>query len=180
MSDLREQLKKAGLVTDKQLRQARHQERVHASQVGREGILAERSAAIERLRLEDEERKRLDREREEQKRRKQEEDAARNRIATLIQTGWIREATAGARRYFFELPGGRVTFLDLTEQAMRQVGSGGAAIARTMGHVRGEFCVITATAAAELQKLGSDALCCWHPPAERRGRSSAAFIDDED
>lgn len=179
MADLRDQLKKAGLVSDKQLRQAKHQERIHASQVGREGVLAERSAEAERLRLEAEERKRLDRERAEQRRRAQEEEAARNRVAALIQGGWIREATAGARRYFFELPGGRITFLDLTDQAVRQVGSGHAAIVRTMGMVRGEFCVVTAGAAAELQKLESNVLCCWFPATER-GRPSPADYDDED
>jgi uncharacterized protein YaiL (DUF2058 family) len=153
MSDLRKQLRKAGLVTDKQLRQAKHKDRVHASEVGHEGIAAEKKAEEERLRAEREERKRADRKREEERKRQEKEAAASQRLARVIQRGWIREATAGSRRFFFETPSGRISFLDLSDVAARRVSSGSAAIVETAGTVRGEFCVVGVRAAQEIGEL---------------------------
>ena len=94
MSDLRKQLRKAGLVTDKQLRQAKHKARVHASEVGREGITAEKRAEEERLRAEQEERKRAGRERQEERKLRKQETTAGQRLTHVIQSGWIREGAA--------------------------------------------------------------------------------------
>ena len=127
MSDLRKQLRKAGLITDKQVRQAKHKDRVHASEVGREGVVAEKKAEEERLRAEQEGRKRADREREEERKRREKEAAAGQRLTRVIQSGWIREATAGTRRFFFETRSGRISYLDLSDVASRRVSSGSAA-----------------------------------------------------
>ena len=42
MSDMREAMRKAGLVTDKQVRQAKHKDRVHRKEVGPDGLKRER------------------------------------------------------------------------------------------------------------------------------------------
>ena len=162
MSDLRDQLRKAGLVTDKELRQAKHRERLHASEVGREGLTAERQAEEERLRAEAQARKRSDRERQEQQKRKNLEDAAAQRLHPVIQSGWIREATAGTRRFFIETRSGRISFLDLSDVAARRVSTGSAAIVETAGAVRGEFCVVSTRAAEEIRALRPELIRFWN------------------
>jgi uncharacterized protein YaiL (DUF2058 family) len=153
MSDLRDQLKKAGLVSDKQVRQAKHQERVHASEVGHKGLEAERIAEEERLRTQSKARRLADQIREEERKHREQEDSAGKRLFQLIRGGWIREATAGSRRFFFATSSGRISYLDLTDVAARRLISGSGAIVETCGQVRGEHCVIDDRTASEIAKL---------------------------
>lgn len=153
MSDLREQLRKAGLASAAQVRQAKHQERLHAAEVGRKGLEAERLAEEARLREETKARKAADRAREEERKRCERDAEIRDRLAQLIRGGCMREATAGSRRFFFATPSGRISYLDLSDVAVRRLISGSAAIIETMGHVRGDYCVVGDRAASELAQL---------------------------
>jgi uncharacterized protein YaiL (DUF2058 family) len=153
MSDLRDQLRKAGLATEKQLRQAKHQERIHATEIGHKGLEAERRIEEERLRSEAQARKLADRARADERKRIERDEAAQARLAQLIRGGWIREATAGSRRFFFTTRSGRISYLDVSDIALRKLTSGSAAIIETCGHVRGEYCVVTDRAAAEIAQL---------------------------
>ncbi len=166
MSDLRDQLRKAGLVSDKQVRRAKHEERLHASEVGHKGIEAERLAEEERLRAEAEERRKADKARAEELKRRQAESEAHDRLAATIRGGWIREATAGSRRIFFETRTGRITFLDLSDSAVRWLSSGRAAIVETCGFVRGEFCVVTDRSAATIRQDRPEIIRLWGDRAE--------------
>lgn len=161
MSDLRDQLRKAGLVSDKQVRRAKHEERVHAKQVGHDGVEAERQAEEERLRTEAEARRKADKARAEEQKKQQQEADARERLASLIRGGWIREATAGSRRIFFETRTGRITFLDLSDSAVRNLSRGRAAIIETGGLVRGEFCVVTDRAAEGIRQSQPEIIRLW-------------------
>jgi len=161
MSDLRDQLRKAGLITDKQVRRAKHEDRIHASQVGHEGIEAERRAEEDRLRAEEEARRRADKVRADDERRRKAEAEQQDRLTNLIRGGWVREATAGSRRFFFETRTGRVTFLDLSDSAMRSLSLGRAAIIETCGLVRGEFCVVTDRAAAGIRASDPQIIRFW-------------------
>lgn len=162
MSDLRKQLRKAGLVSKKQLRQAKHQERVHASEVGREGLVAEREEKEKRLRAEEEARRRSQRKQQEERKRAEAEKGAASRLERVIQSGWIREATAGSRRFFIQTASGRITYLDLSDTAARRVTDGSAAIIETEGVVRGEFCVVVARAAEEIRQLRPELIQFWN------------------
>ncbi len=153
MADIRDQLKKAGLLSEKQARQAKHQERLHATAVGHSGLEAERRAEEERALAEAAARKEADRRRAEEERRREREEAASMRLGQLIRGGWIRDATAGARRFFFAADGGRIHFLDLSDIAARKLATGAAAIVETKGLVRGEYCVINERAAVEISRL---------------------------
>lgn len=158
MSDLREQLRKAGLASDAQVRQAKHQERVHASQLGHKGLEAERLAEEERLRAEAKARKAADRIREEEHRRREQEEEGRERLSHAIRGGWMREATAGSRRFFFATSSGRISFLDLSDIAVRRLASGSAAIVETLGSVRGDYCVVGERAAKEIAQLRPESI----------------------
>jgi uncharacterized protein YaiL (DUF2058 family) len=161
MGDLREQLRKAGLVSDKQLRQAKHEERVHATEVGHAGLEAERQAREAREREAAEARRKASREHEEALRRERAEAAARDRIRPLILAGHIGEATGGGRRFFFETRAGQIHFLDLSDVAARRLSTGGAAIVETLGVVRGDYCLVDAGTATQLASLAPESLCFW-------------------
>ena len=93
MSDLRKQLRKAGLISEKQLRQAKHKERLRASEAGREGLAQERRAEEDRLRGERDARKKADRGRQEEQRRAQQEAAASQKLERVIRGGsWFHYA----------------------------------------------------------------------------------------
>jgi uncharacterized protein YaiL (DUF2058 family) len=167
MSDLREQLQKAGLVSAKQVRQAKHQDRLHRAEVGHEGLEAEKAEREQAHRRELEERRRRDQEREEAHRKEQ---AVREQVSLLqnrIRAGWIREATGGARRFFFVAEGGRITYLDLTDQAVRRLQSGSAAVIESRGAVRGEFCVIDGGTASSLVRDHAGILRLWNRTPDR-------------
>ena len=84
MADLRDQLRKAGLVSDKEVRQAKHRERLHAAEVGHEGIEAEKQEELRRLRDLDEERRRTDRLRAEEAQHQAREEASKHRLHQVI------------------------------------------------------------------------------------------------
>lgn len=173
MADIRDQLKKAGLLSEKQARQAKHQERLHAAAIGRPGIEAERRAEEERERAEAAARKEADRKRADEERRREREGAAAQRLAQLIRGGWIREATAGARRFFFAGEEGRIHFLDLSDIAARKLATGGAAIVETRGLVRGEYCVVNERAATEISHLHPEVVRFFNRQARRDAETTS-------
>lgn len=162
MSNLRDQLLKAGLVSAKQVKQAAHQDRVHRKEVGHEGLEAERQAREDAQREEQEAKRIADRERAEEQKRAQAEEAKRNAVRMRIQNGWIKDATAGDRRFFFVASEQRITYLDLNERAQRRLQSGGAAIVETRGVVRGEHCVIDAASAEALAVDHAELIRFWN------------------
>ncbi len=164
MGDIREQLLKAGLVSKKKARQAAHQERIHRKEVGHDGIAAEKEAQDRTFREEQEQRRRLDQEREHARRTEaaiREKELLKER---MIRTGWIRDACGGNRRYFFTVDGDRITYLDLNDQAVRRLNSGNAAVVRTGGLVRGEFCLVDSNCAASLAREFPEIICLWNRP----------------
>jgi uncharacterized protein len=162
MSDLRDQLRKAGLVSDKQVRQAKHQDRLHRQEVGHEGLQSERADAEEAFRRQQEEQRRLDREREEGRKREQAEQQRAEALRTRVRGGWLREATSGARRFYFVVDGGRITYLDLSDGALRRLTGGSAAIVETRGAVRGEFCLVDGNAAQSLAREHPEIIRFWN------------------
>lgn len=174
MADFRDQLKKAGLLSEKQARQAKHQERLHAASVGHSGLEAERRAAEQRELAEAAARKEADRRRAEERRRREIEEAATQRLAQLIRGGWMREATAGARRFFFAAEGGRIHFLDLSDIAARKLATGVAAIVETRGLVRGEYCVVNERAAIEISRLHPEIVRYFGREARRTSETASA------
>ena len=161
MSDLREQLRKAGLVSDKQVRQARHQERVLRKEIGHQGLEQKQAEIDLRYREELEEKRRLDRQREEARRQAQAEAEQAESLARRIRAGWMREATGGNRRFFFLAEGARITYLDLADPAIRRLQGGSAAIVESRGVARGEYCVVDGNTAASLARDHAEVIRYW-------------------
>ena len=162
MSDIRDQLRKAGLVSDKQVRRAKHEERLHASQVGADGIAAERRERDLRLQAEREAQRIAARERERRGQEAKQAEETGGRLAQTIRRGWLREAAGGNRRFFFEARAGRITYLDLSEVAVGRLAAGSAAIIETGGAVRGEFCVVDGKAAEEIRRIAPERILVFH------------------
>ncbi len=168
MSDLREQLRKAGLVSSKQVRQARHEDRLHRKEVGRDGLEAERLERENAAREAAEEKRRRDREIEESRRASRAEEERTRLLGRRIEAGWIREATGGARRFYFVAEKDRITYLDLSDQAVRRLLGGTAAIVDACRIGRGEFCVVDGATAASLARDENELIRYWNRSGEHR------------
>lgn len=165
MSNLRDQLLKAGLVSSKKARQAAHEERVHRKEAGKEGLEEERAAHEAELAAADEAKRLMDREREETRRLRAEEEARANALVQRLASGRLRDALGGNRRWYFVTDTGRITFLDLNDDAMRKLQQGAAAIVATEGVVRGEFCLVDTVTAGYLSKERPDVIRYWNRSA---------------
>jgi len=112
MGDLRDQLKKAKLLSEKEARRLAHEQRVERKEKGREGLEREQAERREAVQRKLDDAREADRRREEA--REAERQAAAERTACL-------ELVEGARRpdgrstWFFQLPDGRVPGLRIDE-----------------------------------------------------------------
>jgi uncharacterized protein YaiL (DUF2058 family) len=162
MADLRDQLRKAGLVSEKQVRQAKHKERVHATETGRDGLADERRNDAERLRSERKERKAADRRRQKERLKQQSEEESARRLRQLIESGSIRDAAIGTKRFFFPTRSNRITYLDLSETAVRKLICGKAAIVDLPDQSSTDFRVISDRAAGEIEQIDRSRILFWN------------------
>jgi hypothetical protein len=167
MSDLRDQLLKAGLVSQKQVRQAKHQDRLQRKELGQQGQADQKAESDRRFQEEREEKRRRDREREEAQRRARAEEEKAQALSGRIKAGWVRDATGGSRRFFFLADAARITYLDLTDQAVRRLLAGAGAIVKSCGAARGEFCVVDGNTAVSLSRDHPEVIRFWSRGNER-------------
>jgi|SRR5579863_4241040 len=173
MSNLKDQLVKAGLVSQKQARQAGHKERVDRKQDG--GTEAERAAQART----EEARRQMEAQRErdrEQARQQQAEQAAREQelqaqarrqsgIDAAFREGRI-ESWGGARTYSFT-DGTRIESLGLSDTAARLLADGKAAIVRTQDPTA-PYTLLAAGSAQRLRDADPARIVVLHPPESER------------
>lgn len=132
MGDLRDQLKKAKLLSDKEARRIAHEQRVHRTEVGREGVADEQAArARELASLQAAERERT---RAQQAELDAQRQATTERAACvdLLQREGVR-AGGGGSRWYFSLADGRLPWLEVTENQRRLLGAGALCVVRLPG-----------------------------------------------
>lgn len=168
MADMRDALRKAGLVSEKQARQAKHEKRIHRKEVGDEGISAEQRLKDEEFAREREAKRVRDREIEEKRAAESHAASGRVDLTRLIQKGAVAGAIGGPKQYFFTLPGGRITFLELSDTGFKRLIGGSGVIVDTLGAVRGDYCIVDTTTAAAIQRERPQAILDW-PRADPRG-----------
>ncbi len=174
MADMREALRKAGLVSEKQARQAKHKQRVHRKSVGHKGLDEERRQK-EAEHAEEASAKR-DRDRKlEQERIDQARDVeGKVDPKSLVTQGIIRGAMGGPKQYFFTLPGGQITFLELSDSGFKRLIDGSAAIVESHGASRQAYCVVDPSAAETLEQESPGSVLEKRSPdsfeGDRRGR----------
>ena len=174
MNDLREKLLKAGVVDKKQVRQAKHQERVKRKEKGREMMEQEKKDRDAELEDRMEATRQEDREREGER---QEESNNQDPVAQLLeiaQAGAVREGLFGNRRFHFVTRKGLIPFLEMSDDLAKRIELGGAAIAELPGEDVEKYIVITVQAAARMKEIDPESVRFWgevrEPRRDFRGR----------
>jgi len=131
MGNMRDQLKKAKLLSEKKSRQLAHQERVHRKQVGREGLEQEekeRRDEVQRLQQQEREAQQETQQQLDERRRAEAEYAA---CLDILRNDAIRPKTRGGSRWYFEIEGGALPWFEVDEAMRFQLQSGAYWVVRT-------------------------------------------------
>lgn len=168
MADMREAMLKAGLISRKEARRSKHKERVHRKEVGHDGVEKERKERDAEFRAQQEEKRRRDRELEAERQERQQEErtqaleaAGDQDLVEVLRNGVIQRAAGGGRRFFFEVDGGRITFLDLTDLGSQSLLDGSAAIVDSLGVRKEPYCVVDHRAAAVIKDRKPEIVRYW-------------------
>jgi uncharacterized protein YaiL (DUF2058 family) len=132
MGDLRDAVKKAGLIDDKADRRLKHEERIERGELGREGLEKKKQAEEDDRRRRDEQRK------AETKATQQKLDASRQRderwkkLQRELETSAIR-GTSGPRRFHYRDPEGWLPYVQVDDDTGRRLEAGELVIVRLPG-----------------------------------------------
>jgi uncharacterized protein YaiL (DUF2058 family) len=162
MGNLRDELLKKGLTSDKRARAVLHEEKARQKQLGPEAAAAERAEREAKARQEAEEQRAADRRREEERRQSDAEERGAHRIQGLILAGLVREGAAGNRRFYFVTREHTISFLELSDTAARSLGDGRVAVVESGGIGRADFCLVAAEQAAEIARLDPERVRFWN------------------
>jgi uncharacterized protein YaiL (DUF2058 family) len=129
MGDLRDALKKAGLIDDKADKRLKHEERVQRKELGREGLEAQKRADEEARRARDDQKKgdakaaqqRLDQDRQRSERWK--------KLLSSLESEAL-QGSSGPRRFHFRDADGHLPYLLVDDDTGRRLEAGELAIAR--------------------------------------------------
>jgi uncharacterized protein YaiL (DUF2058 family) len=125
---LRDQFKKANLLSDKDARRLAHESRVERKEKGREQLESEakeRKQELEQLSARERERVRAEQEADARARQQREELAA---VQALLADA--RKPGAGTVRFYFEAPDGSLPWLELAPREAQEVRAGQLCIVR--------------------------------------------------
>ena len=125
---LRDQLKKANLLSDKDAKRLAHESRVERKDKGRETLeqeAAARQREIEQLAAKDRERTRQETERTEQQRKQRAEIAA---VKALLADA--KKPGPGAVKFYFEAEDGRLPWLEVSPREAQEVRAGQLCVVR--------------------------------------------------
>jgi uncharacterized protein YaiL (DUF2058 family) len=127
---LRDQFKKANLLSDKDARRLAHEARVERKEKGREQIEQEQAGRLQELgRLQADERERTAREQQQlELQRKQHDEAAA--VAAILQDE-SRKPGPGSARWYFETADGLLPWLELSPRDVQQLNAGMLCVVRT-------------------------------------------------
>ena len=173
--DLKEQLLKAGLVSQKQARQAAHRDRVVRKQDGGESAQREAETRAEEARRQ----KEADRVRDQEIARQQAAKQAERELALKEQAhrqsaidAALREGRIenwnGNRTYYF-VDGTRIESLQVSETAANLMQDGRAAIVRS-GDPRAPYMLINSAGAVRLKEADAGRIVTFHGDASPAGR----------
>ncbi len=158
MSDLRDQLLKAGLVTAKQATDADKQARRQRKKQGAKATRRQQEQRRRRLQEERAQSAAADRERSVASRSGEEDKQLALRVSQIIESNGLDLKIQGRRRWYFVNRSGRVPYLELGDEAAARLESGAAAITESpTGAVR----LVTAAGARRVCELDDRWLVQW-------------------
>ena len=127
--NLRDQLKNAKLLSDKDARRLAHEARVERTEKGRETIeqeAASRQREVQELAARERERTRREQEQAEQEKKRREEVLA---VQALLQTA--KKAGPGTVKFYFEAEDGSLPWLDLSPREAQELRAGQLCVVRS-------------------------------------------------
>ncbi|MCZ6749596.1 MAG: DUF2058 family protein [SAR324 cluster bacterium] len=166
MADLREQMLKAGLISQEQAKRSAHNQRVENKELGREGKADRERAAKAGVKAQKqartaEDRKRGKAQREQRKgkeRPRQLQQKAESALERILREGRMAK-WEGNRTYYFA-DGRALESLKVTDEAARQLEAGKAAIVRSDG--RGRYTLLLSGAALQLLEATPERIVTFH------------------
>lgn len=162
MGNLRDELIKKGLATEKQAQQVAHQEKARKNRVGDKGVAQEKAQREAQRHERDEARRALDRERERGRQAQQSTREAHLQLIQLIKDNALTAGIAGARRFFFKSRKNKLPFLELSEETSLQLEQGLAAIVEIPDSNPHKFVVVSADTARRVADRSRDWIRFWN------------------
>lgn len=165
MGDLRDQLKKARILSDEKARRLEHEARVERKKKGREGLARDRQqreAELARLQEEQREQTRNAQASRDEARRQQEELAACRDILARE----LRSTGPGSVRWFFQLDNGQLPWLEVTTEELRMLHSGVLSVARRTAAATHVYGVLPTELARRVAKAIPEVIV-WAPRGVR-------------
>jgi hypothetical protein len=156
MGDLKDQLRKSGLVSDKRAKQVAHEERSRKKKLGRDTVAQEREQAEAGRREREKARREADRERERQRHQEEAETEQRHRLLQLVEANAMRSGVRGPRRFHFVTRDRSIPFLSLNEQTAELLERGHAAICEVPGCDPAQYVVIPSGTADRVRGLAPE------------------------
>ena len=166
MTDLKEQMLKAGLITEDQAKRSTHKQKQQNKKLGREGREQRKRQTQEEARGQakvqaDADRQRGQKQQENQKQKEQKQQG-RQREQTTISKALDGGAVAnweGPRTYYFS-DGGEIVYLKVTDTAAKMLEGGKAAIVKAK--TRSRYTLIVSGAAKELLEAEPARVVTFH------------------
>lgn len=165
MGDLRDQLKKAKLLSQKDAKRIAHEERVHRKEAGREGLEREQEQRQRELAAQREQEREQDRARQQELEARRKVEAERAACLALLENEVVRPAR-GNSTWHFELPDGRLPVLKLSEADRHSLLGGHVCVVRRSTNPEALTFGLLATAhAARVRQHFPERIVWAAPPA---------------
>ncbi len=129
MGNLRDQFKKANLLSDKDARRLAHEARVERTEKGRAGLEQEQAARQQELTAQREQQRALDRDQQRELQAAREAEAEAAAVADVLARE-ARKAGPGQTRWYFQTPDGDLPWLEVSPQEARELRAGMHAVVR--------------------------------------------------
>jgi uncharacterized protein len=155
MGNLRDEILKKGLTSEKRARAVVHEEKARQKKLSPEELAAEHAAREAAAAREIEERRAADRRREEERKVHAAENREAHRVEDLILLGLVKDG-GGNRRFYFVTREQTISFLELSDGGHRGLADGRVGIVESGGLTRMDFCLVAAEQAAAIASLDPD------------------------
>ncbi|MEZ5962329.1 MAG: DUF2058 family protein [Planctomycetota bacterium] len=161
---LRDQLQKAKLLSKKDAKRLAHEERVHRTEVGREGLEAEQRTRLDEItRAQDQDR---EQQRTQQAQSETERKAAEERAAcdNILRQDVVRPGH-GRARFYFQVASGDLPWLEFSEVDHKRMLSGEFAVMRLGNPHSHDYGLLAVASAKRVARLFPERVAWWPPAA---------------
>ena len=156
---LGDQLLKMGLVDEKQVRQAQHEQRTSRKRKGRKAVESEKASRAEAARARRDDARREDRARSLAENEVAASHEGQNRVQQIVVSGRVEGRTNGRRRFYFEARDGRVPLLELSDELVDGLEAGRVAVAEGPD---GRVTLIKRSAAERVDEIDGTWIRTWN------------------